>query len=124
MQRMGSLISCLILMILVGGCASPPSVPSAPASTSQAIPAHAMGTKDVLNEAVTAKIKPGKTDKATLRQLLGEPTWIQNAEGRERWIYHYGVWDAKKATSNFLIITFDDKGMVQEKKPSQSTLIH
>jgi outer membrane protein assembly factor BamE (lipoprotein component of BamABCDE complex) len=82
------------------------------------------GNKRITNEKYTSQIKEGKSDKAKVKEILGEPESIQKAPGKgETWSYSYkpadstcacgGISWTKRGEPQFLTIRFGEDGIVK-----------
>jgi outer membrane protein assembly factor BamE (lipoprotein component of BamABCDE complex) len=115
MKKISLLIFCLALL---AGCAT-------------------TGNVQISDPATVAKIEPGKTTKAEVRTLVGEPTKVNfDMNKNEVWEYVYTKATAKPATfipvlnlfaggadmsGNTLTILFDKNGVVEKVGAGKTT---
>lgn len=108
---MKSKISILVILVFMAGCAT-------------------VGNQQISSYSITSQIQIGKSTKAEVRSLVGEPTKVNFQEnGKEIWEYVYKKAQVKPATfipyvglfaggmttqGNTLTIMFNDQGIVEK----------
>jgi outer membrane protein assembly factor BamE (lipoprotein component of BamABCDE complex) len=95
-----------------------------------------MGNPKVADFNPATQIEYGKTTKAQIKEMLGEPNGMKyGADGKETWIFVYAEGQARPATfipivglfaggtdgsAKKLIFAFDEKGVLQKEGSGES----
>ncbi len=100
----------LLVFFIVAGIASP-------AKAFQ----HEEGNKELLDSGKVAQLVIGKTTKAEVRALFGEPRMVAMKEnGWEKWLYSYsnvrgGLFRGFQSDNAVLGLVLDEKGILRQK---------
>ena len=94
-----------------------------------------VGNKEITDSSKTSQIIEGKTTKADVLALLGEPNHVSNMlDGQEVWLYSYGRFTTRPATyipivglfagggdmkTKSLSLIFDEKGILKKTSKGQ-----
>ncbi len=112
-----------LILLVVWGCVSPPSLPtkSSPSlqtKSSELMPVKVKGNPLIADDEIVAQIKPGTTSQETVMSLIGEPDTVVISNGT-KWVYHYteiyshNPFDLKQV---MLVLLFDNKGILNPGK--------
>jgi outer membrane protein assembly factor BamE (lipoprotein component of BamABCDE complex) len=104
------MVSILLALVIIGGVVTP-SI------------GVEQGNKEILDSNKTSQLVVGKTTKAEVRALFGEPNNITTRnDGWERWIYSYvkvKMFAASKSQSGGIGLIFDSNGILQRSSISK-----
>jgi outer membrane protein assembly factor BamE (lipoprotein component of BamABCDE complex) len=97
----------VLVLIFIVGCLTTPSL------------AFERGNKEILDPNKTSRLVVGKTTKAEVRAMFGEPmNFTVRTDGWEKWVYRYvdvKMFSARNSEAQGLGLIFDNKGILQQK---------